>query len=638
MRKIIGKRNALIFYICFSIVPYISFTSICVAEIKEESLTGDYEVQANPEKESATNVEISANPVGSGDEDENEDVITSWPDRSVSPAANAHDTAGVQEKDVSASAGVEKTEPVGKDNPLPAPLDHKERLKQNVSVSFKDMELKQALSILAETYDLNILASDDVKGNITINFKDVSLSDALTQMLNPKNFTYKWEGNIIKVISSEEAIETQIYSISHINLDLAKEIIADKISKDGKVRLNAATNQLIVTDTITKQETIKKILEDVDIPPAQVRIETKLIDISHTDLDNLGVKWQTSALTEPMTFIDRMVGRKHKTKLTQADYVNNTGSSADLTAGQFVIAFSQGSATVTATIDALIRGRKARIIANPAITALNNVEARITIGEKYPIREQTQTSTGTLETTRFVDVGTTLKVTPKINHDNTIQLTIHPEVSSVASTITDGPRITTREADTTVIVKDGDTLIMAGLLSTNDNFTKTRIPVLGYLPIIGMLFSSQDKDKEQKELVIFMTPHILNRADKGAYEPKTRIPSEIELSGEKINMVEMFNKAEDLERGESIQTKVFPPQARFTEAAKTYERVASLYPASYYAEVAFYRAAQIYEYKLKEYESALSCYAKIVESYPKSEYLARVKNRIKKIEKKLSKK
>lgn len=511
------------------------------------------------------------------------------------------------------------------------PEDYKERLNQVVSLSFSDIDLKQALTVIAENYDLNILAGDEVKGTVTINFKDVPLGDCLIQMLKMKNFTYRWEGSIIKIVSAEEVVETRAFAVNHITLDLISEIVADKISKDGKIKMNTATNQLIVTDTISKLDDISGIIEEVDMPPAQVRIETKLIDVTHTDLDNLGIKWETADLNIKLPkFFQGEQGSHAEKKMNQLDFTNS-GTSSTLTGGQFVLGFLQGSSTVTATIDALIELKKAKVISNPSITTLNNIEARITIGEKYPIREQTQTSTGTLETTRFVDVGTTLKVTPKINNDGTIQLVLHPEVSSVSSAIDAGPRITTREADTTVIVRDGETLIIAGLLQTEDNLNKSRIPILGSLPLVGSLFSSRDKNKGQKELVIFMTPHILNRSDKGAYDANPQQVLETELTGERLNALEMFNKAEDLERGESLQTRVFPAESRYVEAAKNYERICLIYPENYYADIGLFRAAQIYEYKLRDRMSALTCYQKIMEAYPDGAYNIDAKRHVSKL-------
>jgi len=548
------------------------------------------------------------------------------PEDPMTPQANA---PGDEEQGVAqtqAKGPSETLEIIAQDTrtlPLTAE-EAQNNLNQIISVNFKDMDLKQALSTLAETYNLNILAGEDVKGAITINFTDVPLKDVLSQMLKLKNFTYIFEGNIIKVINAEEAIETRALSINHIDLTLAAEVITPKLTEKGAIKMNTATNQLIVTDVITKLDNIGKIIEEIDVPPAQVHIESKLIDITHTDLNNLGVTWEGESLGVKVPF-----GPKPRPKLDSLDYTN-AGTSSTLSGSQLVLGFVRQEAQVTATIDALIKHQKARVIANPSITTLNNIEARITIGEKYPIREQTQTTTGTLETTRFVDVGTTLKVTPKINNDGTIQLTIHPEVSSVSSTLDAGPRITTREADTTVIVKDGDTVVIAGLLLVEDDMNKSRIPFLGDIPVFGLLFRSQDKDKQQKELVIFMTPRILNRASNKSYAEALKIPSETDLVAQRLSATELFTKAEDLEKGESLQTKVFPVELRLNEAAKNYERIFILYPDNYFAEIGLYRAGLIYE-RLKDYPAALSVYQKLVEVRPDGSYEKYCRKRIKKL-------
>ena len=134
-----------------------------------------------------------------------------------------------------------------------------------------------------------------------------------------------------------------------------------------------------------------------------------------------------------------------------------------------------------------------------------------------------------------------------------------------------------------------------------------------------------------------MTPRVIDAFGKNLRVAKGDNPSEVELTGERVNAVTMFDKAEDLEKGRSLQTRAFPRGTRLNEAAKTYERISIVFPDNYYAEIGLYRAGRLYELKLKDYQAAFSCYQKIVDSYPEGAYISKAKKRIKRVKKRMSK-
>ncbi len=157
----------------------------------------------------------------------------------------------------------------------------------------------------------------------------------------------------------------------------------------------------------------------------------------------------------------------------------------------------------------LVSEGKGKILSNPHIATMNNQEAKILVGERIPYRETTTTTGGQTETITFYELGIRLTVTPTINPDNKITLKIHPEVSSIGRQTDAGYSILTREADTTVIVGDGETFVIGGLITENELESLSKVPFLGDIPLLNLLFSHRREEKSRSELVVFITPRII---------------------------------------------------------------------------------------------------------------------------------
>jgi type II secretory pathway component GspD/PulD (secretin) len=381
----------------------------------------------------------------------------------------------------------------------------------------------------------------------------------------------------------------------------------------------------VITDLSENIKQIKGLLKDIDNPPIQVSIEAKLVDIQSKDLRAIGVKYSVD-------YKDTDIFGSRGSTNTTAEEIKHTvdlaTESSTLSGGQFVLnTFSLKHWVADATIDALISKQKAHLLASPSITTLNNHTAKIIIGEKVPYREETQTPVGTTETTRFIDVGTSLSVTPRVSDDGYVTMSIHPEVSSVSELLDAGPRITTREADTVVRVKDGETIVIGGLIKNENNGTRSRIPILGSLPLIGFLFSNKSEDKIQTELAVFITPHII-RPDRKA---------SIETKFEPVNAEMLYNRAEDFLARLGVETWDKPKREILREAISLFEQLAATYPSSDKADDALYRAALIYysERSVRDLSKARVEFKKLIAMYPNSEYVDRAASILKKIEQKI---
>ncbi|NQT75370.1 MAG: hypothetical protein HQ566_02485 [Candidatus Omnitrophica bacterium] len=330
--------------------------------------------------------------------------------------------------------------------------------------------------------------------------------------------------NTIVLIDNAENIKQMTDAISEMDVQLATEIfpldyakaepIKDKLEKMvspdiGSIRFDERTNKVVVQDTPAKIEDIKNVIEAFDEKTREVVIDAYIIQVTLADKYSYGIDWADVA------------------QMADVRVTANTNISAGLsgtTPSTLTIASVGGN---YATVISLLKTfGETNVLSRPRITVADREEAKILVGAKevYVTSDVTTTSGGTYHTTdhvQFVDVGVRLKVTPEINREGYIKLKIRPEVSTADPTKTvtltnpDGstrtvvPYVTTSEVETTVLVKDNTTLIIGGLMKDTIVDHKEKVPFLSDIPLLGKLFSTTGKSKEKTELVIFLTPHII---------------------------------------------------------------------------------------------------------------------------------
>ncbi len=506
-----------------------------------------------------------------------------------------------------------------------------------VNMDYTDVPLASILQSFAYTYNLNIVPPKDIKERVTISLKDVTLDEALEAVLTSTGYSYYKKGNLIYVYPSvgpdEASLITSSFSLKYLTASDAQNLLAKSLSPKGDVKVNEVTNSLIIRDYKPVLEKIKELLDEIDTPPYQVLIEAKLVDISSSDLQNIGVTYSAD-YTAPGGFFQKEDETYEGTDEAKGTG-NFPGTSSTLSGGQFKLdTFIMKHWNATATIDALVQDRKANILASPSIATLNGKEARIVIGEKVPYKEKTQTTTGTTETTKFIDVGVTLRVTPRISPDGNITMNVHPEVSSVSALLDAGPRITTREADVEIRVKDGQTIVIGGLIKNENNRNRSKVPVLGYLPVVGYLFGSLDTNIVQSELAVFITPHIIREkeAKKVMTYRKEEVFVNITGTGERAMVGVLFEKAQNLENNVGIESRRKDQETRLAEALDLYRTVASQFPGSDRADEALYRAGKLYYKFYRDQKAAKEMFQKLVEDYPRSPYYANSKYIVKVIQ------
>jgi type IV pilus assembly protein PilQ len=305
---------------------------------------------------------------------------------------------------------------------------------------------------------------------------------------------------------------TRVVKVEYANANELKNGVQSVLSKRGTVEVDSRTNSLIITDIESKIADAEAMAEQLDTKTPQIEITAKLIDIDVAALRELGVTWGVANLDinhlttpDPATFLGG-TGPPFQPQLgVEAGAASRIGSIAGV--------LTRPWGTIEFLLEALEQKRQAQIISNPRITTVDNREAKILVGQKIPLIVQDVAGNAV---TQLQTVGIQLKVTPHLTSDKRISLDLHPEISdlSTQSTVQGGVIINTSEADTRVLVDDGQTAVIGGLIRTNEGQVVTGVPILMDIPFVGGLFRNKSTVKQQRELVIFVTPKLIeNMAD-----------------------------------------------------------------------------------------------------------------------------
>ena len=296
-----------------------------------------------------------------------------------------------------------------------------------------------------------------------------------------------------------------------------------ELSNSRRVYVNPEVNALILFGTPTEYERVKKLLATLDVELKQVSVEAKILAIDKNATKNLGVEWMWSTVPQ---YPNRDVEynspsyNSNGTLRTPGYYKETYTRESNATTGYGIIQFGRGPLGTPfefyygAKINALVTDGKAKILSRPNVTTIQGREAVINVGSSVPVPKISSTNTATTTEIEYRDAGIILRYTPRINADGTITAQIHTEVSTPQYVEAMGAyRFNTRSADTTVTVRDGEPMVIGGLIGAEEEKSVSKIPFLGDLPILGALFRNHRKSKSESELIIFLTAHVLGNSD-----------------------------------------------------------------------------------------------------------------------------
>ncbi len=438
---------------------------------------------------------------------------------------------------------------------------------QRLTLNFQDIETRAVLQLLAETSGKNIVVSDTVQGNVTLRLRNVPWDQALDIVMTTKGLDMRQNGNVIIVAPAEEIaaretadleakqaiseLEPMYSEFLQVNYakasDLAKLISGTgggatksgnaMLSERGSIAVDERTNTLLVQDTAERLQDIRRMVTTLDIPIKQVLIETRIVVVNDDFSRDLGVRLGiTSNNIGPRdlvvtsgtgagannylaSILDSANDPTGNTPITFPDLTDRYNVNLPIAdaAGRFSLALLKSDILVDLELTALEAEGRGEIVSTPRVITANQKEASIEQGVEIPYQQSASSGATTVQ---FKKAVLSLTVTPQITPDNNIIMDLQVHKDNVGEIISTGglggtvPSIDTRNVQTQVLVADGQTVVLGGIYETERRETIKKVPLLGDVPVVGNLFRSKQRVDNKAELLIFVTPRILEEGSK----------------------------------------------------------------------------------------------------------------------------
>jgi len=411
-----------------------------------------------------------------------------------------------------------------------------QKMLKKISVDFRETPIDDVIRAIAQQADLDIVKGPEVTGNVTATLTDVPLEEALGQILSAYGYGYVPSENMIRIVPASqlsaetEKLVSKVYRIVYADVVEAEKALTKIISKRGSISSNPGTSNIMITDTETNIAAIDAYIEEIDRMTAQILVEARIYDVSNSDALDLGVKWNnvgrnTGRGTERAAAGDgtSLVGGP-VTGFSRSDpFITGAFGSSTSKATGTTGTLDFGILTQHMDIDMLITAAQekgaAKLLANPRILVLDNEKATFKAVREIPYQQLQQGGYQSYGTTEFKEVGVELEVTPHLAKDGMIRMRIIPvfsvyvrdvDLQLTGTSITmPQPVVDTREADTIALVRDGDTVVIGGLRKEEVTQEISRVPLLSDIPILGELFKYQGENTVSSELVVFITPRLI---------------------------------------------------------------------------------------------------------------------------------
>jgi type IV pilus assembly protein PilQ len=416
-----------------------------------------------------------------------------------------------------------------------------------VEIHVNDANLVEVLRMLSLQSQKNIIASKEVGGKVTANLYGVTVREALDAILSANGYGYKEKGNFIYVYTEKELQEkekaerkmvTEVFHLHYTPAANVQTMIKPILSEGAALAFSTAAasgidsgvkdvggnshstdDVMVITDFPENLDRIRAVIKEVDKRPQQILIEATILRAALNEDNALGVDFTVLGGIR----FDEMIGTPAETrvaapngalqspsdpKVGTAGYTAvNTGFTNNVPSGGLKIGYVQNNIAVF--LSALEQVTDTTIVANPKVLALNKQRGEVIVGRKDGYKTTTVTENVAVESVEFLDTGTRLVFRPYIADDGYIRMEIHPEDSSGGLTTANLPFKITTEVTSNVMIKDGHTIVIGGLFRESSTSSKSQVPFLGNIPLLGTLFKSQRDQTVREEIIILLTPHII---------------------------------------------------------------------------------------------------------------------------------
>ncbi len=426
---------------------------------------------------------------------------------------------------------------------------------EKLSFNFQNIEVRAVLQIIADFTGLNIIASDSVTGTLTLNLKEVPWDQALDIVMQAKGLDMRKNGSVMWIAPKEELLaqeklaleqrsqiaqleplKTEHFQLNYQKAESFKQILdtnntasagAEKgqslLSKRGGVVVDARTNQLFVTDISSRLEEVRKLVQKIDIPSRQVLIEARIVEADDKFSRNLGAK---------LGFMGRKISAGANNNVEYGGTQNPDGSApgvnlpslttlngnqvnlpaaglngASAASMALTLFGAAGSRLISLELSALESEGKGKILSSPRVITADQLTAIIEQGTELPYQVATSSGATSLA---FRKANLRLEVTPQITPDGNVILDVDVNKDSVGQATLQGFAIDTKHVKTQVLIENGGTVVIGGIYIQQDRDTVTKVPLLGDIPVMGNLFKTRSRTNDKTELLIFLTPKVLN--------------------------------------------------------------------------------------------------------------------------------
>ncbi len=404
-----------------------------------------------------------------------------------------------------------------------------------ITLSIQELDIREVMQMLSREQRINIFVADGISGEVSVNLYDMDTSEAVDMIAQSAGFVVEERNGSYFVIERDDAgkfhqspmLDVRSFRMQYASATDALAVLEEYLSEFGNVKAIEETDMLIVEDMPPFLDKMEVILDAIDRQPRQIMIEAKILEIALTDNQSYGLDWSR--------LFDSSDG---------SGALGVTGLANPTSAGLFA---QYSNSDVTMVLDALKERGRLRTISTPKLLAMEGLEAETVVGTEQGYKVTTTINQVTTESIEFLESGVILKVTPTVDRDGRIMLDIFPEVST-GSVSDDGiPSKSTTQVSTRMLVPGGRTVFLAGLIRHQVNNTREGVPGLGDIPIVGGLFSNRSRSIASTEIVVLITPTIVDYAETAPALPEQRRVEDInrildgELAETEVDMQRVFD-------------------------------------------------------------------------------------------------
>jgi len=409
---------------------------------------------------------------------------------------------------------------------------------KKISLEVSEMDVREVFRLISEESGVNLVLSDDVKGSVSLKLRQVPWDQALVVIMKARKLGYTRAGSILRIapigdLKAEEEdsvklannrkaqspLTVRVIPVSYAKIEDLVTQVKNFLSDRGKVIADVRTSSIVVSDSDENIARVAKLISSIDVPPAQVLIEGKIVEANDKFQRDIGVNWSARLPEGEVT-------RNSQGRAVRATggLVSVTPSMGDAASGS--IRFALGTLDILGDLNAtlsLFESQNAvKILSSPRILTIHNVPALISQTSEVPVPKETTINGVVTRTTEFKPVTLSLSVTPQITNDASVILSV--DVNRDVS-LGQGA-VGKRNAKTTVMVRNSQTAVIGGIYQSDELTSESKVPWVGDIPILGWLFKSKGSQNSKNELMIFLTPRIVGQAPTMAQSSNSEMPKE----------------------------------------------------------------------------------------------------------------